>query len=381
MTQGGEKNCDDPDRTPFARQNDGSQVGDASEEDFFRSRKEGDAVRIKNFPTPGEFEEWRRNLRDTVCSIAVDPAQAMRWIVEVEKDDIEIGSLSASPKWRTLDAKLKLGLMNIINARPIQVERIGVISDRLASEGLIFGGRQVLRLVYGEFARDRDYIQIHAIQDLHHLKCGQGVDGLERFLQQWNALVTSLGAAITSTAKCGMFLDKVKDSTPLKRALEMVDLELRDESLQSKYDFVVRTAMRTIDIARQEMMRSAEIRARRPVANAMTATPEKASCYFWLRGHCPKGEKCTYLHQEGKKGSQPNAGMTKGRSKGKGKGGVVVDKQMVCRFFENGNCPLGDKCDLVHRAAENAMVYDHNKIDLAELASKKSTNSTLPVTL
>ena len=146
--------------------------------------------------------------------------------------------------------------------------------------------------------------------------------------------------------------------------MEMVDLELRDEPLQKKYDFVVRSALRTIDISRQESLRSAEIRSRRPVSNAMAATPVKQNCFMWLQGNCPRGEKCHYLHAEGKKGSQPssyNGGSSKGKSKGKRNG--KDDGKLVCRFFESGNCHLGEKCDFLHKSPENAMVCTPTNIE------------------
>ena len=70
------------------------------------------------------------------------------------------------------------------------------------------------------------------------------------------------------------------------------------------------------------------------------------------------------MHAEGKKGSQPNAGasfLAKAKGRPKPVRQTNADGKMICRFFESGNCKLGEKCDFVHQSAEPAMVCTEMK--------------------
>ena len=68
--------------------------------------KEAEHVKIKNYPTPEEFREWRQNIRDSVCEASGDPIRAMQWITEVGKPEIKFEKLTPIGSWITLDQKL-----------------------------------------------------------------------------------------------------------------------------------------------------------------------------------------------------------------------------------------------------------------------------------
>jgi len=94
-------------------------------------------------------------------------------------------------------------------------------------------------------------------------------------------------------------------------------------------------------------------------------------CSFWVRGYCAKGEKCPFAHPdeywmfqspfERTPASGSAAGADDEQKKDKSKvksdsatgdaknGTVNVPKnQIACKFWAQGNCPAGDKCEYRH---------------------------------
>jgi len=85
-------------------------------------------------------------------------------------------------------------------------------------------------------------------------------------------------------------------------------------------------------------------------------------CSFWVRGYCAKGEKCPFAHpdeywayqspfervpisgDESKKdqSNKPEEGTTRESEP------AVPKSQIACKFWAQGNCPLGDKCEYRH---------------------------------
>merc|ERR1719253_424991 len=83
--------------------------------------------------------------------------------------------------------------------------------------------------------------------------------------------------------------------------------------------------------AQKEQARQAREQAR---LAAIPANAKSAMCTFFLSGHCPRGDRCTYAHDQSEL--------------------IASCKTAICKFWLQGCCPRGVQCTFAHGEQELA---------------------------
>jgi len=330
-------------------------------------------MRLPPYPSMPAFQSWRRHVRTAAISACERPERARDFIFSVEHEGATFESLAINDadRHRALDAKLADALLKIVKGD--LARRLAVMSERLAMNGRVLAGRQILFLIYKEFAKDSHQTDCQAYTHLEKMQGIKDIKGLETFLTVWDNLMQSFRTPPKPDHLYTAFLSKIRNipelAEPIKKLnrLPWDDPKKTYESLREECDFV-------IEEARQEKMnlQLEKLYESGNVATALAATPEekaKLPCFFVRDGKtCPNGKNCPYSHQkdviekakkakeakqagkgkEGDKGKD-KGGKDKGKDKDK-KGGKGKGKGKICPYFNDKGCNFGSACKMLHEA-------------------------------
>ncbi|KAI8605337.1 hypothetical protein EDD21DRAFT_299656 [Dissophora ornata] len=72
-------------------------------------------------------------------------------------------------------------------------------------------------------------------------------------------------------------------------------------------------------------------------------------CTYFLKGHCPKGETCTFKHDLEARNAQLFKPLPEDARKARG----------VCKFEKSGSCTKGDLCLFSHDLSDEPCVFYH----------------------
>ena len=351
---------------------------DSDEEAGAKRRKRKGPYKVKNaemrlpsYPSMPAFQSWRRHVRTAAISACERPERARDFVFSVESDGATFESLAISDtdRHRALDAKLADALLKIVKGD--LARRLAVMSERLAMSGQVLAGRQILFLIYKEFAKDSHQTDCQSYTHLEKMQGSKDIKGLETFLTVWDNLMQSFRTPPKPDHLYTAFLSKIRHvpelAEPIKKLnrLPWDDPKKTYESLREECDFV-------IEEARQERVNQQleKLYESGSVATALAATPEekaKLPCFFVRDGKtCPNGKSCPYSHQKdiiekakkAKEAKQAGKGKEGDKSKSKGgkdkdkdkKGGKGKGKGKICPYFNDKGCNFGSACKMLHEA-------------------------------
>ena len=113
------------------------------------SQKEDDKLELPNSPEGNQFRTWRIAAREAVASASRDPKAAFHWLRKVEAAAVTLEDLAETDGCATLDSKPANALRKVVTCslgRSINVEK-----EKLAANGQMMTGRQLLMMSYNHF--------------------------------------------------------------------------------------------------------------------------------------------------------------------------------------------------------------------------------------
>ena len=112
-----------------------------------KSRTKESEVKRNNVPEPSLFKDWIPKTRASLASATGRGDKGLQWVMEAENSEATMESLSRSGnKYLSFDAKLAAECLRITHGdlqRDIKAE-----SDRMAKEGIMLRGRQMLWMIH-----------------------------------------------------------------------------------------------------------------------------------------------------------------------------------------------------------------------------------------
>ena len=137
--------------------------------------------------------------------------------MESESATFESLACDDNARTRTIDARLAEALMRIIKGD--LARRLAVQSEAAAMNGTLLSGRQILFLLYRDFARDTHQSDAQNYGHLEKLKCGKELRMLDTFLTCWDNLMLQFSNPPKPDHMYQAFLMKVRDIPELADAL------------------------------------------------------------------------------------------------------------------------------------------------------------------
>ena len=114
-------------------------------------------LHFNKFPTPATIACWKIRFKTEVCTCSQFPAEAMRWIKEVEMvdsvDDLKSSSSIrgiSMPNFEVLDARIASALNKIIHNSHFK-RRVSLEEQKAQKQDRFLRGRQIAYLIYDHF--------------------------------------------------------------------------------------------------------------------------------------------------------------------------------------------------------------------------------------
>ena len=309
---------------------------------------------------------WKRAMRTAVIASCSRPEKAREFLFEVESESATFEALACDDKarTRTIDARLAEALMRIIKGDLSR--RLAVASEAAAMQGALLSGRQILFMLYRDFARDMHHSDAQNYGHLEKLKCGKELRMLDTFMTCWDNLMLQFNKLPQPDHMYQAFLMKVRDIPELADAL-LLQKRLPWGDEKKTYEELRRAVEQVLEESKQERNRKQldSLYDTGNVSTALAATPEekaKMPCFFVRDGKpCPHGKSCPYSHNPAviERARKAKADKAKGGKGGKAKGGKGKDAKGkgkgACPFFNTpGGCKHGSSCRYLHETAAAA---------------------------
>jgi hypothetical protein len=138
-----------------------------------KSRTKESEVKLSNVPEPSLFKDWITKTRASLASATGRGDKGLQWVMEAENTEATMESLSRSGnKYLSFDAKLAAECLRITHGdlqRDIKAE-----SDRMAKEGKMLRGRQMLWMIHQWYRIASSAGQLYDLADLTKVTCLRG---------------------------------------------------------------------------------------------------------------------------------------------------------------------------------------------------------------
>ena len=362
--------------------------------------KEADEIKVGQWPSVAQFPAWRRNLRRSVvaCSGVVDES-SLAWILEVESPSTTYEGLGSSGMFPTLDSKLAVAISKISSGE--FARRLGNLEEQSAESGRLVRGRQMLHMMYAEYALSTTGNIAFTLRDLFGLRLA-GHDKLPAFLSSWDTVVQSSGVIATDEIQTALFLAQVEHVPAM--SIDMNAYHRLPET-EKTYSWLRKAVDRLLRVKHEKEVRDAQLRALN--GNQQPATPAKATttkatakasasaaalpapavvsdrfCYQFQGGECKRGKDCNFKHvlnaeakaayekykADGPKTPRGRSTSPRGKGKGRGRGEskarspspstprTDADRAKIpCNFHKKGLCTRGTECKFSHAAVPGAV--------------------------
>jgi hypothetical protein len=335
-------------------------------------RVRSEKMNISAWPTAQSYPEWRRNLRSEIAAATDHPAEAVKWIFNVEKDGCSYAEMASDRKdpLRGLDAKLQNALGKITKGEAGR--KLAILMEKVAVDGVLISGRQHLLFIYDEFKKDGHMTDAIAYSNFERLTFKGDENLLEGFLTLWDQLLMSFRTPPADDHLFSTFYARVKNVPGLRICIEYLD-RVDYTNVDKNYSYLMHAARTLVDRRRTDRQTLEFNKIFTGGANHALAAGDagdgkgkkgggkgdkKEMPCFALRdkGSCPDGKSCAYSHDPAKiklaKAAQEAKGKGKGKKgggKGKGEVKMTADGKRICGYFLSGSCKKGADCNWAHQ--------------------------------
>jgi hypothetical protein len=254
--------------------------------------------------------------------------------------------------------------------------RITLEVAKWLKEGKSVAGLWLFRIVVRYYATGRTAEALYNINDLQRIR----VKDLEEFMNTWEMVLEGMRVRPPDEQLEFIFYEAIKEyRAPGIGACIREDIAHYNRLEEGaggdrSYQFLVDSANRCIKLQRQAANREdieKALEGKTPKDRQSPACPAESSgtkkkllCRYFQEGKCSQGEKCNYSHDI------PNS------PKGEGKGKSQKTKGPCAYFFKHGTCKWGEKCFSSHAekdrpaAPENQDEEEAEEGEAAEVAPK-----------
>ena len=175
-----------------------------------------DSLKLNGLPSEAaDFRYWKNAARTTIASASTEPEIAAAWFDNIKDKSFEELAKSGR-RFTRLDLKIAADVVK--HAKGPLATKIQLKTEKIAQEGGIIKGRQLLKMVYDNFKTNAEYGHVNDINDLQAVKMADPKNNnqLAGFLDKWDDV--HLGA-IDEKGECSIrekdmeliFYDRIKE--------------------------------------------------------------------------------------------------------------------------------------------------------------------------
>ena len=310
-----------------------------------RSVRKGEKLTLPELTTAPAFPEWRRKFRDAVKEAAGRHYdEAWRWILELERPDIQLEDLADSGRFPLLDNAISAAITRAAAKVTVGFD-IGQKEEELRKQEppSYLKGRQKALMVYRSFRTDEARGFQFGYEDLLTLRCA-GDGDLERFHKAFKAVRVKLPHDMDPTLIRLMYYDQVKGLSQLRETI--YHYENADEGSETKSLVTLTSAVEKIlDRKQRDTNRRAQTKA--GAVPGMTAEPRPKRRTRSERRKKKKDEPSDTASNAGSEASSTSRSTTSSAVSCP----AVHDEcktKGLCYRFQRGTCTKGDKCRYKH---------------------------------
>ena len=308
--------------------------------------KEAEKVVFPKFPQPEQYRNWRIRVREAVVAASDSPDKAHLWINKVWEKDMTEAELRDPEGFSTLDAKIMSALTNILEGD--FARQTDTYKETEAHSGRMVRGRQLMFRLHNYFATNALHGSVYDMEDL--MNCVMVNENLTTFIRNWDTILSGIPTPPDNSVLEPLFHRQIKKCKVIDHDIQVYERAL-EGSEQRCYEFLYKAVVN--HLKRQRLQKNRDRIARQTGVPTAPAPPAKkipkGFCVDWVKNGSCSRDKCTYKHQTPRGRSQtPGRTPTTPRRTpspgGKGKG-----KTQECKFFKQGVCNRGDKCNFLHK--------------------------------
>ena len=202
--------------------------------------------------------------------------------------------------------------------------------------------------LHNYFATNALHGSVYDMEDL--MNCVMVNENLTTFIRNWDTILSGIPTPPDNSVLEPLFHRQIKKCKVIDHDIQVYERAL-EGSEQRCYEFLYKAVVN--HLKRQRLQKNRDRIARQTGVPTAPAPPAKkipkGFCVDWVKNGSCSRDKCTYKHQTPRGRSQtPGRTPTTPRRTpspgGKGKG-----KRQECKFFKQGVCNRGDKCNFLHK--------------------------------
>ena len=316
-----------------------------------------------------QFDAWKIALRSEVVATFGRAKSAFNWIIETENPKTTFEEMADCGEFESLDCRLAAALGKIAKGSVGHV--LTNATKSMAKRSLMISGRQLLHLIFEQYALDPIRGSLYDLNDLMDITY-PGDANIEQFLLTWNETAEGLSKPQPHDVLEAILWKQIESSVKMAQPLSRYRMAKQGSSKRS-YKYLHGTLARYVKEDRNGKNQSELLEAKNGVntARAMAgmdaeretppttgetttsvavpaANAPKSACYNFIRGTCTRGDKCAYSRD-------PKAELSKAEKDRLDKAREKREKDLKgkqskapCKNHAEGHCKFGDSCQFSH---------------------------------
>ena len=303
-------------------------------------------MKIPSLPKDANaYKPWINSVISAVTATAYDEDDALLWIARVTQDNVTFDELGSAGHERSLDAKLRTGLMKFTNGD--HSGRLKELIDSILSKAeeqmqatppRQIKGRQILFLIREFFqvnAGKRVTFELRSLIEINYW----GDANLAAWKAKWDDMVRNLRSPLSAEQLEEIYITKLRTSDALRAAVEHYD-RLDDDHADRSYGFLSGITDKMIRDIRHRHNTDALVSGGKGNPVKKTAAPGTLP-HDGSAGQTPKGKG-----KDGKgKGKDGKGNGQDGKGEGKDSSGDKPKRPCFKHFFAACTSGLADgKC-------------------------------------
>ena len=285
-------------------------------------------MHLGKFQDSMEFQSWKANFKNEVCTRTAKPQITMHWIKEV-KIAKSIDELMTSrsivvrtdfPDFDTLDAMIASALKKLLNTHIHFRNRVSVEEQRAHKSDRFLRGRQIAFMIY-EYSRASGACEaVQGLSDLFTTSLQN--DDVQNFDVRRDQAPLSVSEMPSDVILEGLYKSKFQDSVQRQTVLALYDQETAWNDGQPNHSRLKTAVKLHID----QMIRTRNVRVRNDVVERGSVTKSQKGkkayverkvweCFQWkAHGQCSKRDSSSFSHDTRASGNSGGGQRRKGRS-------------------------------------------------------------------
>ena len=197
-------------------------------------------MHLGKFPDSLDFQSWKVNFKNEVCTRTADPKITMHWIKEVEiaksLDELvtsrSIVGRTDFPGFDMFDAMMAPALKKLLTQVHFR-RRASVEKQRAQKYDRFLRGRQIAYMIYEHFRATGAYEAVQGLSDLFTFSLQN--DDVQDFDVGWDQALLTASDMPSDVILEGLYKSELQDSAQIHTVLALYDQETARKNGQPNY--------------------------------------------------------------------------------------------------------------------------------------------------